>query len=556
MVKQAVIYARVSTDEQGKGYSLATQIEACQVYADECEYKVSAIFSDEYTGASLDRPALDELRDFIARSPVEIIIVYDLDRLARKSAYQVLIEEEFKRLGAVIEFVMAQYDDSDEGRLQKQIRSVIAEYEKAKILERSKRGKRGKAKSGFVIPGARPPYGYTVKSEPHKAWFEIDEEEAGIVQLCFDWYINGDEQGKSMSINGIAKRLTKMGILTRGDKLEHVAKKFGKGIWQPATIVHILKNETYTGTWYYGKTRMMDDGKQREARPKCGLGKQVARPREEWIPVNVPPIIDHESFALAQERFKYNKQMLSGHSKNEYLMKSRVTCAKCGYSMIGRTRRKRHKYYVCKGKDQIVCLCDMPYFRADWVDSLVWEWVKVIIQNPEYLREGLEQSQAQLQSENRALFDRMAIIETQTIEYQGQLDKLLDLYLGGDFPKVALMERKTRLEQMLDNLRKEQADLLAHIRKVAITDDQLTYIEAFCAKIQDGLDKADLYAKRKILELLDIHAKVAIESDEKVIYLKCLLGQQRVSLHPTSHSSNTGGIVITRCAFLPTAPSR
>jgi site-specific DNA recombinase len=279
MTKQADIYSRVSTDEQAKGYSLKTQIEAGQAYAKERGYTVAAIFSDDYTGAAIDRPELNKLRDYMARNPLEVVIVYDVDRLARKSAYQFLIEEEFKHAGVVIEFVMGQYEDTDEGRLQKQIKGVIAEYEKAKILERSKRGKRGKAKSGFVLTGARPPYGYTVKSEPHKAWLEIDQSEAVIVRMVYDWYLRGDENGAPMSANSIAVRLTKLGILTRGDKQSHFAKKHGKGVWQRAMIIHILTNETYTGIWYFGKTKMVDDGKQRATKQKRGMASRLQERR-------------------------------------------------------------------------------------------------------------------------------------------------------------------------------------------------------------------------------------------------------------------------------------
>src|SRR5512143_864673 len=299
-MKLAAIYSRVSTDEQAKGYSLQTQIDACQAYAKEHRYTVVETFTDDYTGAALDRPALNQLRDYMAHNPLEVVIVYDLDRLARKSAYQVLIEEEFKRAGTVIEFVMAQYDDTDEGRLQKQIRSDIAEYEKAKIMERSKRGKRGKAQGGFVLVGCRPPYGYLVKSEPHKAWLEVDEEEAAIVKLIYRWYLDGDEDGVPMSANLIARRLTKMGVPTRGDAQTHVAKKHGKGVWQRATVIHVLTNETYTGTWYFGKTKIIEDGQHRAVKPKCGLGKQVARARDEWIPVDVPAIISRSDFARVQ----------------------------------------------------------------------------------------------------------------------------------------------------------------------------------------------------------------------------------------------------------------
>lgn len=530
MTKQAAIYSRVSTDEQAKGYSLKTQIEACQAYAQERGYTVTATFSDDYTGAAIDRPELNKLRDYMSRSPLDVVIIYDIDRLARKSAYQVLIEEEFKRVGVSIEFVMAQYEDTDEGRLQKQIRGVIAEYEKAKILERSKRGKRGKAKSGFVLIGARSPYGYKVKSEAHKAWLEIDESEAAIVRMIYDWYLRGDESGLPMSANAITKRLTKLGIPTRGDKQSHFAKKFGYGVWHPGTILRILTNETYAGVWYFGKTKIIDDGgRQRKTNPKRGLGKQVVRAQEEWIPVNVPVIIDRETFDLTQKRKVYNKRLLGGHTEGEYLMKGRLTCSKCGYSMGGHVVRGKYKYYECKGKMQVVKLCDMKNPHVDWVDSLVWEWAKMIIENPENLRKELDNTQNELQQANQALFNRMAIIDEQICEYQKQLDKLLDLYLGGDIPKDILTERKGRLEQMLGGLHKERNDLAGHIHKVAMTDDQLSYIEMFCAKIRKGLDKADFNIKRQIIELLDIRGKIAFENNEKVLYIKCLIQPQQVS---------------------------
>lgn len=552
MTKQVAIYARVSTEEQVKGYSLQTQLESCQTYAKEHGYIVIETFADDYTGAVMDRPALNKLRDLIASETINAVIVYDVDRLARKSAYQVLIEEEFKRAGVTIEFVMGQYEDSDEGRLQKQIKGVIAEYEKAKILERSKRGKRGKAKSGFVLTGARPPYGYKVKSEPHKAWLEIDEDEAAIVRMVYDWYLNGDESGKPMSANGIAMRLTKLALPTRGDKQEHFAKKHGQGVWQRAMIIHILTNETYTGVWYFGKTKMIDDGKQREAQPKRGLGKQVARSRDEWIPVPVPIIIDVETFNLAQEKKKDNIQMLSGITINQYLMKGRLTCAKCGYSMRGHMKQDMNKnyYYYCKGKEQVVKLCDMPNLKGKLVDFVVWEWAKAIIENPQNLRSGLDNLQNELERANQALFERLSIIEDQIQENQKKLDKLLDLYLAGDFPKEMLADRKNNLETMLANLHKEQVDLARHIQKVTITDEQLEIIEAFCAKIRDGLDQADFNTKRQIIELLDIRGKIAVENGEKVIYLKCLITPQepqQVSRVLISHLLNIGVIAMIDC---------
>ena len=551
-MKLAAIYSRVSTDEQTRGYSLQTQLEACHAYAKDHRYAVVAEFSDDYTGAAIDRPGLNKLRDYIYGNPLDVVIVYDLDRLARKSAYQILIEEEFKRAGVNIEYVIGQYEDSDEGRLQKQFRGILAEYEKNKIMERSKRGKRGKAKSGFVIAGSRPPYGYRIVSEPHKAWFEVDEQEAENVRTIFGWYLNGDGVNPPMSINAIAKRLTALGVPTRGDRHTHVRKLHGRGVWQRTMIVHILTNETYIGTWYFGKTKMIDDGVPRKPKPKCGLGKQVRRDREEWIPVEVPSIIDTKTFARAQKRKEEMKKLSGGHAFNKYLMKSRLTCVKCGYAMRGQRVRGKHQYYLCNGRRQAVSLCDMPSVRGDWVDDIVWEWAKMIIENPENLRHGLDGVQQELMEENQALIERLNIVQEQMDQHQAQLDRLLDLYLDGNFPKEILTERKSRLEDLLFNLGKEKNDLMAHVRHVTLTDDQLSYIEEFCAKIRVGLENADFAAKRQIIELLDIRGKIAFENGQKVLYLRCLLDTQeplrRLPMQ-ISPSSSTGATAIIPYAF-------
>src|SRR5262249_55422277 len=150
-------------------------------------------------------------------------------------------EEELSRRGALVEYVVGQYQNNDEGRLQKQIRASIAEYEKAKILERLSRGKRGKAKSGFAVVAARPPYGYQVKAEPHKAWLVVDECEAAVVRCVYQWFIYGEDRPRlidrrPMSLRAIATRLTADGVPTRGDGMPHVAKRNGPGVWSAAMV--------------------------------------------------------------------------------------------------------------------------------------------------------------------------------------------------------------------------------------------------------------------------------------------------------------------------------
>lgn len=556
-MKKAVIYARVSTDEQSRGYSLKTQIDAMTKYCRENGFSVVGEYKDDYTGTKLDRPELDKLRQHLKREKIDAVIVYDIDRLARKSVYQMLIEEEFERAGARVIYVNGQYEDTDEGRLQKQIKSSIAEYERAKILERSKRGKRGKAQSGFVLVGARSPYGYQVKSEPHKEWLEMCEEEAQIVRLVFTWYIYGEGKTAPRSIRGIGTRLREMQIPTRGDKMKHVAKKRGFAIWTDAMIRHILTNEAYTGVWHFGKTHVVSDGKEqsRKAISKRGLGKQVARPRADWIPVQVPAIIDRVTFDQAQKRLVLNREQSKRNTKREYLLGKRMRCAHCNYTMVGFTRRERNQYYMCNGHRAKINNCTMPAFRVDRVDAAIWEWVKDSMQHPEKVTAGLRGTQAETERDNAALTERLKVIEARLAETIAKREKLLDLFLDTDFPKELLTERKMNFDKTIEDLEQEREELAAHLNTTVITDEQVTLIETFCAEVREGLEGATFEDKRRYFDLLDVRAKLAVENNEKVAYITCKIGKSRLSVVATSPLSNTGAISTRACACPSTIPS-
>ena len=154
--KLAAIYARVSTTDQAdKGYSLPTQIEACQAMARQGGYTVpdTHVFVDDYTGTSLNRPQFKQLRDLVHQRLVQGVIVYDLDRLSRKLAHQLLLSEEFEQAGVALHIVsMHDGSKTPETQLLANVRGIIAEYERAKILERTMRGLRGRAKEGYPRP--------------------------------------------------------------------------------------------------------------------------------------------------------------------------------------------------------------------------------------------------------------------------------------------------------------------------------------------------------------------------------------------------------------------
>ena len=520
---KAIIYVRVSTEEQAaKGYSLPTQIEACQNYSERKGYDVLEVFQDKYTGTVMDRPGLNALRGFIAENEINIVIVYDIDRLSRKAIHQMLIEDELENEGIKVEYVLGQYQDTDEGRLQKQIRASIAEYEKAKILERMKRGKFGKAKSGSVIVGARPPYGYYTEKEGNRKWFVIDEEESSIVRLIFQLYVHGDGKNPPISQNKIAAKLTEMKIPTRGDKQTHVAKKMPKYTWRPATIRSILRQFAYTGRWPYGKTKKEN-------------GKQVSRDKSEWVWMEVPKIIDQETFDIVQSIVQNNIEQSKRNTKNKYLLRSRLKCSKCGYSYCGRTRRKKNQYYYCKGREQRpISLCDMPHFRLDHVNDAIWSWIEDLLFDPTSLAEGLKTQQWFSEQANARVQTKLDILDEQIKSNNSKLDKLIDLAIEGDFPRDKITKRRQEIETSLTELEKEKQSLISELQTDTVSDEKILELEEFVDVVRQGIQVADFETKRRIIDLLDVRGKLAIENEEKVVHVICKLEKQQRSLVQTS----------------------
>jgi site-specific DNA recombinase len=529
--KRVVTYTRVSTEDQAKhGYSLPSQAEACRKYAEEQGWTVMAEISDDgISGAVLDRPGLDRIRDMSRAREIDAILVYELDRLSRKLVHQLIIEEELGKAGVSVYYVLGDYKDTDEGRLMKQIRASIAEYERAKIQERMRRGKRAKVKSGNVMTFGCDPYGYRLsKSQDGKTGFTIVEDEAQVVKLIYEWYVRGDcaEEGP-MSIGTIAIRLTEMKIPTRGDRSDRVAKSMGYGKWSPAVVSRILRRETYCGVWHYGKKRKVN-------------GKYVQNPRESWIAVPVPSIVDRNTWQAAQDRLRRNKALSRRNTKYEYLVGRRVTCGRCAYKMVGRSGPKRtggaYLYYRCPGtyRSDLRHECDLPTFRAPQVDGAVWEWLTGFLMNSENLRQGLEARKAAMEDAHRPLRERLELLDDQFIGYRRQMERLLDLYLAGDFPKEVLAQRKAQLESIISGLEKERTSLRAQLDEAILTEEDIATIEEFAERVRAGLDNADFEAKRRVIELLDVQVVLNVEDGQKVAHVRCELGQELLIVSNTS----------------------
>jgi len=527
MTQRAVLYARVSSDDRGKdGRNLAGQLEMGRKYAQEHGYQVVTELAEDDRGASgaeINLPQLGRVRDMAAAGEFDVLVVRELDRLSRNLAKQLIVEQELKRSSVGIEYVIGEYPDTPEGDFQKHVKAVISEYERAKIKERSTRGRRLKVRAGHVIAHGNPPFGYRLAEVGGKRALVIHEPEARIVRLIFDWYTSGDETGRRLSSCKIARRLSTMNVPTWADV--HETRKLGTaGRWSDTIVLKMLHSETYRGRWYYGRRKN---------------SRGDANPREYWLLVEVPAIVTDQVWEAAQEQCRRNT--IVGHNvKQEYLLRGCLACASCSramsaYSVKARVKggRATYKYYRCNGATWLrEHVCDLPHFRADQVDAAVWDWVKSFLTDPALLNEGMRAKQEEQARANSPLQERLAVIDDLLADNRRQLERALDLYLSGDFDKEMLTERRGRLEKVIEALESERAGLAAQLETRTFTDEQVQTITEFAEGVARGLEAADqdFEARRRVVEMLDVRATLAVEDGEKVAYAQCMLGDEVLSV--------------------------
>lgn len=512
--KRAAIYARVSSDEQNKNYSLPTQVENGDQYASQHAYDVVARFKEDYTGTALVRPELDKVLKLASDGAIDVLIVYEIDRLARGLAKQIILEEDFRKRGVSVEYVLADYGDNPEGRLQKNVRATIAEYEREKFLQRSRRGALGRVKAGYVLPGYVAPYGYKYVPDPagHKGVLIIVESEAAIIRLIFMWYVVGDETGKRLGTLAIASKLTAMRIPTRIDDVQpkqrkadgRPAKRTERGVWCKRTINNILHNETYAGTWYYDKTMSL------------GNGKRAERDRSEWLAIKVDPIVSCEQWHAAQQQMKHNTIHSPRRTKESYLMRGRLKCATCGRLFSANTDSRRSvikRYYYCQGQkksgsvDGSTITCNHS-LRVECIDALVIQGLKIALRNPEMILSAVGQDQAEREKVLTIKRSLLATAESEIATREDERTRLLRRYLAGKLTEEALDAEEQRITKELAALTADRDTLQGEITDVEISAAQVQSVKEFCHERRNGLDHFTFEDWQDTIDLMNAHATV------------------------------------------------
>src|ERR671924_96711 len=318
---QVALYARVSSDHQAEANTIDSQVAEirARIAADAVDLRSVLEFTDAgYSGSSLVRPALERLRDVAAAGTLDRLYVHCPDRFARHYAYQVLLLEEWTQRGVAVLFLTRPLGHTPEDQLLLQVQGVIAEYERATLLERSRRGKRHAAQAGHVGVLCHAPYGYRYVPKQEAggdARFDIVDDEARVVQQVFAWV--GQER---CTINAVCRRLHQAGIQTRT----------GKAHWDHKTIWDMLKNPAYKGEAAFGKTRWTPVGPRlhaprgRPAHARRGYsGKAV--PQEEWITIPVPALIDAALFEAVQAQLEEHRRRARIPRKRQPLLVAGLT---------------------------------------------------------------------------------------------------------------------------------------------------------------------------------------------------------------------------------------
>jgi site-specific DNA recombinase len=531
-MKTAAIYARVSSDQQKEDKTIASQTAALVAFACGQGYGVPAewIFEDEgFSGATLVRPGLERVRDLVAEGQIQAVLVLSPDRLSRKYAYQVLLTEEWLRHGVETIFIKAPQSQTPEDQLLVQFQGMIAEYERAQILERSRRGKRHRAKQGEVSVLSGAPYGYRYvrKTDERAAYYEVVEAQAEVVRQVFDLYT-----AQALSIGAITRRLNELAVPTRKEQ----------ACWERSTIWAMLRNPAYRGMACFGKTqeaaRQHRDNRAARMRghsPRRAPRPMQEAPRDQWIQIPVPALVEECTFELAQERLQDNKRFSPRRTVESSILQGLVHCARCGYALYRTSTRSSARkiyYYRCLGSDawryQGQARCSAPPIRLDLLEQTVWAEVARLLEDPALIQAELTRRVEAARTSHPAK-QHQERTTRELLQAQRRVERLLTAYqedllsldeLRRRMPE--LRQRETRLKAELESLNAQLVDQATYLRLAHTLGEFLEHLRAQA----QGLDVLE---RQRVVRLL---VKEVVVGDDSITIRHSVPNSNRFSGGP------------------------
>lgn len=512
-MKKAVLYARVSSQKQKEDETIESQELILREFAVKEGYQIpeSWIFLDNgVSGQSLQRPALDELRDLIRTEPVDAILIYAPDRLARSYPYQLILLDEFRRCGVKVHFIKnAPQGDTPEAVMFTHFQGIFAEYERALILDRSRRGTIHKAKMGdpSILPSL--PFGYKRVKNDRQTAVEIIEVDANSVRRIFHFYVH-----ERLSLNEICRRLSDA----------QIKSPKGNVRWFPATISGILKNRAYTGSAAYGKSEKYEGVDK--IRHYKGIRQHVPKnPRrkineESWHEISVPIIISESDFETAQEYLSKNKELALRNTREPSLLQGLITCGECGCQFYKRIRKYKGNskgYYFCRSKsDNKIETCKNGYIEQKEIDELVYSEIIQMLQNPSLLREELKRREKE--SGNTEEIERQEIVMKKELEkLVKERERLLDAYQSGLLDLTSLSQRAQGVEKRRIELEKEKKERVNLKLMKEIGLDWERAFETILEKVKKSAPELPFNEKQKLVRLI-IEKIIVTQREVKIMH--------------------------------------
>lgn len=496
VMKRAIIYCRVSTDEQAAtGTSLDAQERESVAYCERAGLRVVRIFREDFTGTTLARPELAAARGMLDAGQAGAFVVHRPDRLDRSEwgINLLLLLQEFKALGVELHY-------SQQGRridlhnpieaLMQSIAGWQAGEDRNDTVKKLANGRRNRARQGYIVAtGHQAPYGYSRIKDGLGRWiFEVDEVEAEVVKLVYSWYTSGER----VTLRAIAKRLNKHGAPTRSGKP-----------WGQRVVNGIIDNETYCGVWHFGKR---------------------GGPPDTWIPVTVPAIVDRATWQAAQQKKFKNKAEARRNLKGEYLLHRRVTCGCCGYKMgacysIRPNGKIYSQRYSCQSRINGWTDCTFGSIPAGVVDAAVWNWLDNILSDKEARRRAVEECRAAALTQAGPVEQELALMVRNIAAAEASLARKMDdlEVLTTQRAKKLKNEEIEAIEAQLDALEREQANIQRRLNAARLTDEQLNSIDALMDQSAAGLVEArkSFANRQRLIEILDVTAKTLLAEDGK-----------------------------------------
>jgi len=491
-IKFIATYSRVSTSHQEEQQTIQNQLNALKEFAEKNNYTIVENYIDDgWSGDILARPALDKLRNDAKNKIWEAVLIYDPDRLARRYSYQELVMDELQEAGIEIIFITIPAPKNSEEKILHGVRGLFAEYERAKIAERFRLGKIRKAKEGHIMT-TKPLYGYNYipKQGNTHGYYEINPEEARVVKMIFSWMAND-----GMTLRAIIKKLQQLGIKPRYSK---------KGVWNTSTLTTMLRHRAYIGEAHWGSSYAVVPEKplKHEKYRRIKKTSRRMRPREEWIIIPVPSILEPKLFEKASRQLKSNFALCNRNKRNEYLLAGKIECI-CGRKRGGEGYyNKPNLYYRCTDRTlnfPLPAKCEEGGINARVADELVWEKVAGLMSSKELLTEQVNRWLNSKQTKAKSAFVDVEALKKEVVKLNEQVERYNKGYGAGIFSLEQLKDYIDPLRERTDGLKLQIATATSEANQTRLETPNKSEVEAFAAKAKKTLHNLKFETKRAII---------------------------------------------------------